>query len=386
MILHIDMDAFYASVEQLDRPELAGKPVIVGGTSNRGVVCAASYAARSFGVRSAMPMFQARRLCPGGVFLPPRFERYKAVSENIMSILRAITPLVEQVSIDEAYMDVSGCEKRCGPPEAIAAAVKRQIRDAVGLTCSVGIAPAKFLAKIASAMNKPDGLTVIREAEVPEFIASLPIRKVPGVGEQTQKRLDEMGIKTLGEANRYAEAALLNRLGKFGKRLGELARGIDTSAVSPEPEHKSISAEETLGTDTRDKAFLAGFMLRQAEDVARQLRRLEVRAKTVTLKVKHADFTQVTRRTTLSHPTCSSKTIYQEAMRLLSVYPLNKKVRLVGVGASGLLPKGTPIQMDLFSGGEKTDDRWEKVDRTVDAITRKFGENAVQRGTSKGPE
>lgn len=386
MILHIDMDAFYASVEQRDHPALLGKCVIVGGTSTRGVVSAASYEARKYGVHSAMPVFQAKRKCPDGIFLRPRMERYREVSATIMSILREYTPLVEPISIDEAYMDLSGCERLHGCPVDMARKIKERIRETVDLTCSVGLAPTKFLAKIASEMDKPDGFFVISEDRVLPFIESLPIRKVPGVGAATHEKLSAMGIKTLGDVRNYTEAALFAQLGKFGRRLYALASGIDPSPVAPISEHKSVSSETTLGADTADKALLAEYLLKQSEDVAKQLRKLGVKAKTVTLKIKHADFKQVTRNTTLSAPTCSSEKIYHAAGRLLMDYPVKKKIRLVGVGTSGFVTRGARIQTGLFGPEKDGGDKWETVDRTIDSIAAKFGATAVIRATLKKTE
>jgi len=383
MILHIDMDAFYASVEQLDNPELRGKCVIVGGASNRGVVSAASYEARKFGVRSAMPIFEAKRKCPGGIFIPTRMARYKAVSKNIMRVLKDFTPFVEPVSIDEAYLDISGCERLYGGPEALASNIKKSIKETVHLTCSVGVAPAKFLAKIASDMDKPDGLTIIKPEETHRFIAALPIRKVPGVGEMTHKKLDAMGIETLGDVKRYPEEKLFRQLGKFGKRLQDLSAGIDSSRVNTMSEHKSVSSEETLREDTDDKAFLSRYLLKHAEDVARQLRKLDVRAKTITLKIKHSDFRLSTRSITVPTPVQSSEAIYREARNLLSVYPSRKKIRLIGVGVSGLVSKDTPEQLALFDSSGGKDDKWEKVGRTVDSIAEKYGTSAIKRATLK---
>ncbi|MDO9264583.1 MAG: DNA polymerase IV, partial [Desulfosalsimonadaceae bacterium] len=290
MILHIDMDAFFASVEQLDNPELAGKCVIVGGGTNRGVVAASSYEARKFGVYSAMPIFQARQKCPQGIFVPPRRHRYQEVSKIIMSLLTSFSPLVEPVSIDEAFVDITGCEKILGSPLEIGRKIKQKIRETVGLTCSVGIAPLKFLAKIASDMDKPDGLTIIPPEEVGRFIQVLPVRKVPGVGANTEKTLERMGIKTLGDVGAYSEKQLLDQLGKFGKRIFELANGIDRSSVTVDRPVKSASCEETLATDTRDKALLKRHLLAQSEDVGRQLRGHGLKAKPVTLKIKYSDF------------------------------------------------------------------------------------------------
>ena len=381
MILHIDMDAFYASVEQLDNPWLKGKCVIVGGTSNRGVVSASSYEARRFGVRSAMPIFQARQKCPDGVFVPPRMERYKEVSKKIMAILREFSPQVEVVSIDEAYMDVSGSQRLHGDPETVAMNIKNEIKKKLGLACSVGVAPGKFLAKVASDMDKPDGLTIIPPQEVHQFIESLPVQKVPGVGKKTFLQLESMGIKTLGDVNKFPDKMLLDRLGKFGHRLIELASGKDHSTVTPWSPHKSVSSERTLGEDTRDKKLLHKYLLKQSVEVARQLRKANFRARTITLKLKHADFKQFTRSKTISTPTRSSETIYQHAASLLDNYELTQKIRLIGVGTSGFKSAGQPVQLDLFDRVKKSDQTWEKVDRTLESITNKFGRDAIKRGT-----
>ena len=381
MILHIDMDAFYASVEQLDNPWLKGKCVIVGGTSNRGVVSASSYEARRFGVRSAMPIFQARQKCPEGVFISPRMERYKEVSKKIMAILLEFSPRVEVVSIDEAYMDISGSQKLHGDPEMLSSDIKNEIKKKLGLTCSVGVAPVKFLAKVASDMDKPDGLTIIPPQEVHQFIESLPVQKVPGVGKKTFLQLESMGIKTLGDVNKFPDKMLLDRLGKFGHRLIELASGKDHSTVTPWSPHKSVSSERTLGEDTRDKKLLHKYLLKQSEEVARQLRKANFRARTITLKLKHADFKQFTRSKTISTPTRSSETIYQHAASLLDNYELTQKIRLIGVGTSGFKSAGQPVQLDLFDRVKKSDQTWEKVDRTLESITNKFGRDAIKRGT-----
>jgi len=382
MILHIDMDAFYASVEQLDNPWLRGKCVVVGGTSNRGVVSASSYEARRFGVRSAMPIFQARQKCPEAVFIPPRMERYKVVSREIMAILREFSPQVEVVSIDEAYMDISGGQRLHGDPEMVALDIKNEIKKKLGLTCSVGVAPGKFLAKVASDLDKPDGLTIIRPDEVHHFIETLPVQKVPGVGKKTFLRLDSMGIKTLGDVKKFPEK-MLDRLGKFGQRLIELACGRDHSTVTPWSPHKSISSERTLGEDTDDKKLLHKYLLKQSQEIARQLRKANVKAKTITLKLKHADFKQFTRSKTIDTPTQSSETIYRHAVRLLDEYQLTHKIRLIGVGTSGFQSPDRPVQLNLFDRINESDKTWEKVDRTVETITQRFGRDAIKRGTLK---
>ena len=290
MILHIDMDAFYASVEQLDNPWLRGKCVMVGGTSNRGVVMASSYEARKFGVRSAMPIFQAKQRCPDGIFIPPRMKRYKEVSKKVMAILGNFSPQVQVVSIDEAYLDVSGGQRLHGDPAKAALKIKQEIKKTLQLTCSVGVAPGKFLAKVASDMNKPDGLTIIRPQDVHSFIETLPIQKVPGVGEKSFRQLESMGIKTLGDIQKLPEQMLLNRLGKSGHRLLELSSGVDCSVVTPHAPHKSVSTECTLGEDTRDKVLLNKYLLKQAEEVAKQLRKADVKARTITPEVKTRRF------------------------------------------------------------------------------------------------
>lgn len=379
MILHIDMDAFYAAVEQLDDPSLRGRCVIVGGTSGRGVVATASYEARRFGIHSAMPIFEARRRCPRAVFIKPRRERYQAVSRRIMAILQRFTPLVEPVSIDEAYLDVTGCERTSGTPAQIARRIKALILEQTGLTCSVGGAPVKFLAKIASEMQKPDGLTLIAPAEVAGVIERLAIERVPGVGPAALGRLAPWGVKTLGDAGRLGEAVLERRLGKFGRRLAALAQGEDPSPVTPHSETKSISAEVTLARDTADLCEMKKLLLRQAEDVARQLRRQGHRARTVVLKLRHDDFRQVTRSRTLEAPTQSAHTLFGAAAALLKAYRLQRPVRLVGVGVANLVPANQPVQQELFDAGRGADGAWEKVERALDAIEARFGTRAVRR-------
>ena len=383
MILHIDMDAFYASVEQLDDPRLKNKCVIVGGTSNRGVVSAASYEARQFGIHSAMPIYQAKQKCPHGIFVFPRMGRYKEVSKKVMTLLKEFSPLVEPVSIDEAYVDITGCQRLFGEPQEIAGEIKRKIKETVNLTCSVGVAPSKFLAKIASDLNKPDGLTLILPDQVPEFIDSLPIKKVPGVGKKMYRQLELLGIQTLGDVQRLPEKSLRKHLGKFGKRLRELSSGSDDSRVTPHAPHKSISSERTLAADTRDIRLLKRYLLSQSGEVARQLRKAGVRAKTITIKIKDADFKTITRRTTIAIPTQSSKTIYKNAARLMDDYKITKKIRLIGVGTSGFSSVTASVQMSLFDTHTAPGDDWEKVDKALDSIGKKFGTDVVGRASLK---
>lgn len=383
MILHIDMDAFFAAVEQLDHPGLTGKPVVVGGRSDRGVVMAASYEARRFGVHSAMPLFQARRKCPQAVFVPPRRQRYKRVSEQVMGLLRTFSPLVEQVSIDEAYMDAGGCRRLFGSPRELGMKIKNCIRKDIRLTCSIGIAPHRFLAKVASNMEKPDGLFIITAQEAPAFIDRLPVENVPGVGEKTLETLRGFGIQTLGQVRRYPEEMLCKRLGKFGARLTALAGGRDETPITPCRPHKSVSSEDTLARDTRDLGILKQHLRVQAESVGRELRRLNVRARTVTVKIKHSNFKVVTRSSTLSLPTQSSEMLYREAQQLLDAYALHPKIRLIGMGASGLVSAGVPVQEDLF---HPRSSKWERVDAVLDDIRCKFGGGVVQKAAAKGPD
>jgi DNA polymerase-4 len=381
MILHIDMDAFYAAVEQLDNPQLRGKCVIVGGTSNRGVVATASYEARRFGVRSAMPIFQARQQCPHAVFVPPRMDRYQEVSRQIMVILREFSPLVEPVSIDEAFLDLAGTERLHGAPVEMARAIKRKILAAVHLTSSVGVAPNRFLAKIASDVNKPDGLTVIAADQVEAFIDRLPIGKVSGVGPKTQAKLEAMGVRYLGAIRKFEPQALLAAFGTYGMRLRELAHGIDPTPVTPFVPGKSVSSECTLDEDTREMAALTRCLLAQAEEVAAGLRQEGVKARTVVLKLKLADFKLLTRRTTFTPATQSSQVIYHHAVRLLEDHRIVQKIRLIGLGATGFVRAEAPVQQELFGREKKPREGWEKVDRTLETIKNRFGEDVIKRGT-----
>jgi len=377
----MDMDAFFASVEQLDNPSLRGKCVVVGG-SHRGVVAAASYEARKYGIRSAMPIFQARQRCPHLVIVAPHRRRYAEISQCVMEILRTFSPLVEPISIDEAYVDITGCARLHGEPRETGRAVKACIKARTKLTCSVGIAPNKFLAKIASDLEKPDGLTLITPDQTAGFIEALPIAKVPGVGPHAQERLAGLGIQSLGQIRRLPEALLVRRLGKFGHRLMALAHGQDDSPVVPESAAKSVSSELTLDRDTTDRNVLACHLLAQSETVARQLRKEAVRARTITLKLKSADFAQHTRSHTLARPVQSSDPIYQTALSLLAAFPLVQPVRLIGTGAGNLQPESMPVQQELFGRPEENQrGQWEKLDRVLDAITERYGRRSVVRGT-----
>ncbi|MFO7716646.1 DNA polymerase IV [Desulfosarcina sp.] len=386
MILHIDMDAFFASVEQLDHPELKGRPLVVGGGSGRGVVAAASYEARRYGIHSAMPMFMARQRCPQLVIRPSRRDRYSSVSRSIMAILQRYSPIVEQVSIDEAFLDATGCTRLHGPPEAMARAIKHHIGQEVALTCSIGVAPLKFLAKIASDLQKPDGLTVISDEMAAGFITGLPVEKVPGVGKHAHRQLMQMGIATLGDVRCVRTSVLVDRLGKFGHRLMDLAHGRDASTVAPHCPTKSISTERTLSADTRDRETLKQHLLAQSQEVGRQLRRQGLLARTITLKLKDTNFRQITRSITLDCPSHSSETLYRTVEALLAHQAVDKAVRLIGVGASALIADTTPLQTGLFSGEDRKARGWEKVDRIVDRIAERFGQSAVRRGSLSPPD
>ena len=379
-IIHIDMDAFYASVEQHDNPALKGLPVIVGGDpEKRGVVSAASYEARVYGVHSAMPSSQARRLCPQGSFLPVRMHRYREVSGEIFRILREYTPLVEPLSLDESFLDVTGSEKLFGPVLQIAKEVKRRILETTGLTASAGIAPNKFLAKIASDFKKPDGLVQIKPDEVREFLRELPISKLWGVGKATEEVLKGMGILKVGQLALFPAEKIERKLGKFGLELMALARGEDERPVSPDADAKSISQEETFTPDLETPDQMKKILLDQAEQVGWELRKQKLKGSTVTVKVRYPDFTLVTRSLTLPIPTDQGIEIYQTAMKLLPrTEALQRRARLLGVGISNLLHRDDPEQYLLF------DSRRQKTERSVQAMDRiweKFGPEAIKRAS-----
>jgi DNA polymerase-4 len=388
LILHLDMDAFFASVEQLDRPELKGQCVVVGGRSRRAVVAAASYEARAFGVHSAMPMFQALQKCPQAVVVPPHGERYRTLSGQIMSVLREFSPLVEPVSIDEAYVDISGSQRYWGQPHQIGQRIKAAVRQRVHLTCSVGIASIKFLAKIASDLDKPDGLTVIPASATVAFLQSLPIAKVPGVGRKAHTELQQLGVQTLGDVLQIDDGLLMRRLGKFGPGLKARALGQDTQTVTPDSTVKSVSSENTLARDTRNKGELQKWLLQHAEDIGRQLRHKGFKARTVTLKIKYFDFQQITRSKQLPVPTSSTTALYHGGRQLLQSLNLRRQVRLIGLGASGLslAQRSMPTQLDLFAPARDTEPSWNRLEKTVDRIKSRFGSDSLKRASLYQPD
>ncbi|HEY6106019.1 MAG TPA: DNA polymerase IV [Anaeromyxobacteraceae bacterium] len=386
-IIHLDLDAFYASVEQLDDPSLEGRPVIVGGTGRRGVVAASSYEARRFGVRSAMPTARARRLCPQGVFLPPRFDRYGELSHRVFEIYRRYTPLVEPLSLDEAFLDVTDSRALHGSGRDIAVAVKRAVREETGLTVSAGVAEVKMAAKIACDLGKPDGLTVVPEGGVAQFLAPLPAGRLWGVGAVTEAALARLGVATIGELARFPEAVLAEKFGAQGRLMYALARGEDPRPVVPDEAARSIGAEETFDQDLLGLEALWPRLLDQVERVARRLRAAGVRGRTVALKLKYSDFTLVTRRCTLPEPTDDGRAI-AEAIRLdLGRADLTRPVRLTGVAVSGLEGEGhgtaTAGQLGLFEPRPepRREGRRDRLNAALDAIAVRHGEDAVRPAT-----
>lgn len=373
------MDAFFASVEQLDNPELRGKPVAVGGTSDRGVISAASYEIRKFGVHSAMPAVTARRLCPHGVFLPGRMYRYKEKSLEVMAVLRNFSPQVEPASVDEAYLDGTGTEGIFGPIEELGRAIKEKMKAETGLTCSVGAAPVRFLAKIASDLNKPDGMYIIHEHQVQNFLKQLPIGKIPGVGKQGLDTLSSFGVQFAADMLRYPESFWAERLGKRGPVLYAKAQGIDPTGLVMSEGPKSCSAENTFRNDLRDKEALARWLLKQADRVGGDLRRHGVEGRTIILKAKYNNFKQVTRSRTLPSPTCDTRTIYATAVELLEELELPRPLRLIGIGVSGFDQRDQ--QLSFLDDGSS--ERGKQLESAVDEVRKRFGRAAMKRGDLK---
>jgi DNA polymerase-4 len=379
-ILHVDMDAFFAAIEQLDNPELRGKPVLVGGSpEGRGVVSTASYEARPFGCHSAMPMAQALRLCPQAIVVPPRIERYAEVSRRVFEILEQFTPLVEPVSIDEGFLDVTGSQRLFGSAEQIARELKRRIHTETGLTASVGVAPNKFLAKLASDLEKPDGLVIVAPDRVQEFLEPLPIERLWGVGKATLKRFEARHMRTFGDVGRMSLDELRHEMGEAGEHFYHLVRGEDERPVVPDREAKSISHEQTFATDVTDHDHLRGVLLNQTEDVARRLRRHELLARTVTVKIRRHDFHTITRRATLEAPTDHTDIIWHAAAELFERWVAAgiQPVRLLGMGVSQLLNREGQ-QLGLF--GQEDARRRQTLDRTLDEIRERFGRDSISRG------
>jgi DNA polymerase-4 len=373
-IAHVDMDAFYAAIEQRDRPELRGQPVIVGAEpGGRGVVSAASYEARVYGVRSAMPISKASRLCPHGSFLPVDMRKYRRVSAQIMAILETFSPLVEPVSVDEAFLDLTGTASLFGPPAEAVRAIKSRIRAETALTASAGLAPNKFLAKIGSDLRKPDGLVVVNPGEEAAFLAPLPIERLWGVGRVTAEALSGLGIATIAQLQRMPREVLVKRFGPHGAELHDLAFGRDDRPVEPDTPAKSMGAEETFESDCRDPARLASVLRAQAERVARELRESGVSAARLTLKLRFSDFHTITRAVT-AEPTQDGLELYRRARTLLDRERLDQPVRLIGLSASGLGSEGTG-QLSLLDPDAL---RRERLARVVDGLAARFGGDVIR--------
>lgn len=372
-IIHVDMDAFYASVEQRDFPELAGQPVIVGGLGQRGVVAAASYEARALGVHSAMPMVQARRLAPRAHYRRNRMEVYRAVSREVFAIFHRYTPVVEGLSLDEAFLDVTGSLKLFGDREAIGRAIVEAIHEETGLQASVGLAHNKFLAKLASDADKPRGFVSVAPDQVRRFLDPMPIRRLWGIGRKTEPRLRALGILTIGQLRKAEPGLLQPVLGQRTQRFLELARGADDREVEPVRPDKSISHEQTFGENLLDPRALRAELLRQSENVMRRVRRQHLAARTITIKIRDQRFNTVTRSVTLRAATRSTRSVYRAASGLLEQWlarNANTPLRLLGVGVSKLEEGVEPRVGDL--------------DETLDHITDRFGGAALTRGLALG--
>lgn len=379
-ILHADMDAFYASVEIRERPELADQPLVVGGRPEaRGVVAAASYAARRFGVHSAMPMARALRLCPQLVILPPRPALYAEVSQQIRAIFERYTPLIEPLSLDEAFLDVAASQRLFGPPPVIGQMIRRAIREELGLGVSVGVAPNKFLAKLASDLDKPDGFLVVERDGVQAFLDPLPIGRLWGVGKVTAARLERFGIGRIGDLRRQAPEFMQAQFGRAGLQLLALAHGHDPRRVEPEQQAKSISHETTFAQDIGDLGVLRAWLQHLTEQVAWRLRRAGLRGRTVEIKARSAEFQTLIRSRTLPEATDSTERLWRAALELLEtrIPRTHLPLRLIGVGVSGF-GEGAPLQTDLFAGQPAA----AAVDTLADRIRERFGPGALQRGTA----
>jgi DNA polymerase-4 len=381
-ILHVDMDAFYASVESIKDPALKGKPVIVGGLGGRGVVTSASYEARAFGVGSAMPIIRARRLCPHGIYLPNDFEAYMEYSRRIRTIFESVTPLVEPLSLDEAFLDVAGSVRLFGPPLEIARLIKQKVSD-LGLPCTVGIAPNKFLAKLASTIGKPDGLLVVPAGDVEEFLHPLPVSALWGVGEQTGEALRRLGLKTVGDVARLGRRTLERAIGEsMGAQLYRLANGIDARVVTPHEPARSIGSENTFSYDLDDTEEILREILRLSDRTASRLRAKGMCGRTVTLKVRYANFATITRSRTTGAELDTPAEIYALAGELYrKLDPERPRIRLLGVTVSGLAPGPARRQLGLL------DERalgWPEVSAAVDSIRDRWGDDAVAPATLMG--
>lgn len=380
IIVHVDMDAFFASVEQLHHPEWRGKPVIVGadpkGGKGRGVVSTASYEARQYGIHSAMPISKAYRLCPHGIYVPPHGDLYSHYSRQVFEILYQFTPLVEVISIDEAFLDVTGSLHLFRSVEGVAAQIKDRICTKTGLSASLGIAPNKSVAKIASDYQKPDGLTIVAPENIQDFLDPLPIRKLFGVGEKTYETLHHLGISTVADLRRYPAEFLEKRFGEAGEHLYRMARGIDERQVQVNEEIKSISHETTFETDQTDPELISNTLLHLSAKVSQRLRKHGLKGKTIQLKIRFFDFTTFTRRKTLTNHTNLTEDIFRLGKKMLDEFQpseLSKPIRLIGIGVSHLVDeKGTQISLWDVQNEKKL-----ALEKIVDQLQEKFGKSAI---------
>jgi DNA polymerase-4 len=379
-ILHVDMDAFFASVEQRDDPALRGRPVLVGGQGGRGVVAAASYEARRFGCRSAMPMAEAVRRCPDAVVVSPSFARYEADSTRIMEILETASPLVEPLSIDEAFVDVTGSLRLLGNGPAIAARLKETIKDELGLNASVGIAPCKFVAKIASDLEKPDGLTVFEEEGLAGRLASLPIGRMWGIGPKSEARFQARGVRTFGDLQTWSAESLVASFGAAAARFHDLSHGRDERPVVGDRTAKSVGHEQTFGVDLSDPQEVEAVLLRHVERVAARLRRRNRHAKSIVVKIRDGEFVTNTRSKTLDDPTDRTDILWKTARSLFREWNF-RPVRLVGMSAE----RFEDAVPNLFSTGDEEDARNRRLDATTDAIRGRFGGEAIARTAASFP-
>lgn len=375
-VLHVDMDAFYASASLLAHPELVGTPVIVGG-GHRGVVLSATYEARRFGVTSAMPMGRARRLCPQATVLPPDPDLYAAISAGVMEAFRAVTPVLEPLSLDEAFLDVSGAVRRLGRPAEIAQRLRDTIHDEQGITCSVGVAPSKFVAKLASGLAKPDGMVVVPRDEVVPFVQQLPVGALWGVGERTEEALVRLGLRTVADIAHTPVETLVRGLGEAtGRHLHALAWGRDPRRVEQEQREKSIGSDETFAHDLDDAVLIRRHLLALSERTAARMRAAGLTGRTVTLKVRFSDFTTITRSRTLREPTDSGRTLHEAAAGLFDALGLQRaRIRLVGVRCEKLTPAATTPLQGLLGEPEHG---WREADRAVDRARARFGSGVVR--------
>lgn len=383
MILHVDMDAFYAAIEQRDHPELRGKPVVVGGSSKRGVVAAASYEARRFGIHSAMPGRRAAELCPQAIFVRGRIDHYAAIGKRVREIFHRYTPLVQPLSLDEAFLDVAGSQRLHGDAETIGRAIKSAIRLELSLTASVGIAPLKFVAKIASDLNKPDGFVQVAPSEVISFLDPLPVNRLWGVGRVGCQKLAKLNLHRVGDIRRFDRTILRDKFGKWGDHLWRLANGQDSRRVVPDHEAKQISHERTFADDLTDEMMLRAVVSHLSEQVAGRLRRHRRQARSVSIKYRREDFQTFARARTLAGPTHSTDVIFHTAAELLQEMRAKqpRPVRLIGVSVGSLTGADVKQQLSLFDLTEGATSH-AQVDKVVDQLSQQIGSDAVYRATS----